>query len=300
MLLPRAAAAMRRHDHMLTLVESGRTLATGLSSGRILVVDDDPAVRHLISDYFGEQGIQTVSATGRSAAAAQLAGEDPSAIILELGQGNGLDLLREIRSSSDVPVIILTGRSGGEVDRVVGLELGADDCLTKPFGIRELYARYRAVLRRRENGRSVRTHDVEQGEYRFDGWRLDRRSRRLTDPQERPVALSKSEYALLLAFLDASERPLSREYLLQATRLHEDVFDRSIDVQVLRLRRKLEADPKVPRVIKTERGVGYAFAIPVEQMSTSIADRALTSTLDRSLSGPSADAKVEPGPTFPI
>src|SRR5258707_9070144 len=105
MLLPRAAAAMRRHDHMLTLVESGRTLATGLSSGRILVVDDDPAVRHLISDYFGEQGIQTVSATGRSAAARQLAGEDPSAIILELGQGNGLDLLREIRSSSDVPVI---------------------------------------------------------------------------------------------------------------------------------------------------------------------------------------------------
>ena len=213
---------------MLTLIESGRTMATGLSSGRILVVDDDPAVRHLISDYFGEHGIQTVSATGRSAAVRQLAGEDPSAIILELGQGNGLDLLREIRSSSDVPVIILTGRSGEEVDRVVGLELGADDCLTKPFGIRELYARYRAVLRRRENGRSVRAHDVKQGEYGFDGWRLDRRSRRLTDPQERPVALSKGEYALLLAFLDATGRPLSREYLLQATRLHEDIFDRSI------------------------------------------------------------------------
>jgi len=129
-------------DHMLTHVESSRTMATGLSSGRILVVDDDPAVRHLISDYFGEHGIQTVSATGRSAAGRQLAGEDPSAIILELGlgQGNGLDLLREIRSSSDVPVIILTGRSGDEVDCVVGLELGADDFLTKPFGIRELYA----------------------------------------------------------------------------------------------------------------------------------------------------------------
>ena len=252
---------------MLTKVESSRIAVTDCSSDHILVVDDDPAVRHLISDYFGEHGIQTVSATGRSAAARQLAGEDPSAIILELrlGQGNGLDLLREIRSSSDVPVIILTGRSGDEVDCVVGLELGADDFLTKPFGIRELYARYRAVLRRRENGRSVRTHDVAQGEYRFDGWRLDRRSRRLTDPQERPVALSKSEYALLLAFLDAPERPLSREYLLQATRLHEDIFDRSIDVQVLRLRRKLEADPKVPRVIKTERGVGYVFAIPVEQ-----------------------------------
>jgi two-component system, OmpR family, response regulator len=250
---------------MLTHVESSRTMATGLSSSRILVVDDDPAVRRLISDYFGKHGIQTVSATGRSAAARQLAGEDPSAIILELGQGNALDLLREIRSSSDVPVIILAGRSGEEVDRVVGLELGADDCLTKPFGIRELYARYRAVLRRRENGRSVRTHDVEQGEYRFDGWRLDRRSRSLTDPRERPVALSKGEYALLLAFLDAPGRPLSREHLLQATRLHEDIFDRSIDVGVLRLRRKLEVDPKVPRVIRTERGVGYVFAIPVEQ-----------------------------------
>jgi two-component system, OmpR family, response regulator len=251
---------------MLTNVESSRTMATGLSSGRILVVDDDPAVQHLISDYFGEHGIQIVSATGRSAVARQLAGEDPSAIILELrlGQGNGLDLLREIRSSSDVPVIILTGRSGEEVDRVVGLELGADDCLTKPFSIRELYARYRAVLRRSEN-QSVRSHDVEQCQYRFDGWRLDRRSRRLTDPQERPVALSKSEYALLLAFLDAPGRPLSREYLLQATRLHEDIFDRSIDVQVFRLRRKLEVDPKAPRVIRTERGVGYVFAISVEQ-----------------------------------
>jgi len=109
----------------------------------------------------------------------------------------------------------------------------------------------------------LRRSDVERGGYKFGGWRLDRRSRRLIDPRERPVTLSKSEYALLVAFLEAPERPLSREYLLQATRLHEDIFDRSIDVQVLRLRRKLEADPKAPRVIKTERGVGYVFAIPV-------------------------------------
>src|SRR5258707_8673491 len=121
----RSAAAMRTPNHMLTKVESSRIAVTDCSSDHILVVDDDPAVRHLISDYFGEHGIQTASATGRSAAARQLAGEDPNAIIPELGQGNGLDLLREIRSSSDVPVIILTGRSGGEVDRVVGLELGA-------------------------------------------------------------------------------------------------------------------------------------------------------------------------------
>src|SRR6266851_4950919 len=263
----RSAAAMRTPDHMLTKVEPSRIVATDCSSGHILVVDDDPAVRHLISDYFGQYGIQTFSAMGRSAVARQLAGGNTSAIILDLhlGQDNGLDLLREIRSSSDVPVIILTGRSRDEVDCVVGLELGADDYLTKPFGIRELYARFRAVLRRRQNGCSLHTCDVERGRYEFAGWRLDRRSRRLFDPQERPVALSKGEYALLLAFLDAPERPLSREYLLQATRLHEDIFDRSIDVQVLRLRRKLEVDPKAPRVIRTERGVGYVFAIPVEQ-----------------------------------
>jgi two-component system, OmpR family, response regulator len=251
---------------MLTKVEPSRIVSTDCSSGHILVVDDDLALRHLISDYFGQHGIQTVSVTGRPAVAHQLAGGDTSAIILELhlGQDNGLDLLREIRSSSDVPVI-LTGRSHDEVDCVVGLELGADDYLAKPFSIRELYARFRAVLRRRESGGSLRTRDVERGGYKFGGWRLDRRTRRLIDPQERPVTLSKSEYALLLAFLHAPERPLSREYLLQATRLHEDIFDRSIDVQVLRLRRKLEADPKAPRVIRTERGVGYVFAIPVEQ-----------------------------------
>ena len=261
----RSATVMRTPDHMLTKVEPSRIVATDCGSSHILVVDDDPAVRHLISDYFGQYGIQTVSATSRSGVARQLAGGDTSAIILDLhlGQDDGFDLLREIRSSSDVPVIILTGRARDEVDCVVGLELGADDYLTKPFGIRELYARFRAVLRRRENGRSLRRSDVERGGYKFGGWRLDRRSRRLVDPRERPVTLSKSEYALLVAFLDAPERPLSREYLLQATRLHEDIFDRSIDVQVLRLRRKLEADPKAPRVIKTERGVGYVFAIPV-------------------------------------
>jgi len=153
-----------------------------------------------------------------------------------------------------------------DIDRVVGLELGADDYLTKPFNLRELLARVRAVLRRFDIGRAAPARDPERGRFRFCGWQLDCKTRRLTDPAGAAVALTKGEYALLLAFLDAPQRPLSRDHLLQATRVHEDVFDRSIDVQILRLRRKLERDPNAPRVIQTERGVGYVFAVPVERV----------------------------------
>src|SRR6202022_486704 len=193
-------------------------------------------------------------------------GAVPSLIILDLrlGQDDGLDLLREIRSHSDVPVIITTGHRPDEIDRIVGLELGADDYIVKPFGLRELLARVRAVLRRQEMGRVAQTRDPERGGYRFGGWQLERRRRRLVDPNGAQVSLSKSEYALLLAFLQAPQRSLTREQLLQATRVHEDIFDRSIDVQVLRLRRRLEADPSAPRMILTERNVGYIFALSVE------------------------------------
>jgi DNA-binding response OmpR family regulator len=192
---------------------------------------------------------------------------NPSLIILNLrfGQENGLELLREIRARSDVPVIT-TGHGCSEVDRVLALELGADDHIIKPFGLRELVARIRAILRRREDVPVASRREAEQGCSRFGGWGLDRRARRLTDPGGTLVALTKSEYTLLTAFLDAPQRPLTREYLLQTTRIHEDVFDRSIDAQVFRLRRKLETDPGAPRVILTERGVGYMFALPVERL----------------------------------
>jgi two-component system, OmpR family, response regulator len=234
--------------------------------GHIVVVDDDLALRRMVVGYLEDHNVPTKSASNRAELNRHFEGNIPSLIILDLrlGHDDGLDLLREIRSHSDVPVIITTGHRPDEIDRIVGLELGADDYIIKPFSLRELLARVRAVLRRQEMGRVARARDPERGGYRFGGWLLERRGRRILDPDANPVALSKGEYALLLAFLEAPQRPLSREHLLQATRIHEDIFDRSIDVQVLRLRRKLEIDPSAPGVIRTERGVGYIFALPVE------------------------------------
>jgi two-component system, OmpR family, response regulator len=235
-------------------------------AGHVVVVDDDASLRQMVVRYLEDHNMPTKPASNRTELNRHFTRTVPSLIILDLrlGQDDGLDLLREIRSHSDVPIIITTGHRPDEIDRIVGLELGADDYIVKPFSLRELLARVRAVLRRQEMGRVARTRDPERGGYRFDGWQLERRGRRLLDRGGTPVSLSKGEYALLLAFLEAPQRPLSREHLLQATRIHEDVFDRSIDVQVLRLRRKLETDPSKPRLIQTERGVGYTFALPVE------------------------------------
>jgi two-component system OmpR family response regulator len=234
--------------------------------GHIIVVDDDTTLRQMVIRFLEEHNIPAKSASNGAELKRHFEGTQPSLIILDLrlGQDDGLDLLREIRSHSDIPIIITTGHRPDEIDRIVGLELGADDYIVKPFSLRELLARVRAVLRRQEIGRTARASDPARGGYRFNGWQLERRGRRLIDPSATPVALSKGEYALLLAFLEAPQRPLTREHLLQATRVHEDIFDRSIDVQVLRLRRKLEVDPSAPRVIQTERGVGYIFALPVD------------------------------------
>jgi len=234
----------------------------------VLVVEDDPALQRMILNYFVENNIRTLVASNGQEMVDHLAGAEVNLVILDLRLGleDGLDLLRKVRLSSEVPVIIITGHRLDEIDRVVGLELGADDYLTKPFNLRELLARVRAILRRFDVGRAAPPRDPGRGRFRFSGWQLDRRSRQLTDPSGAPVALTKGEYAMLLAFLEAPQRPLSREQLLQATRVHDDVFDRSIDVQILRLRRKLERDPSAPRVIQTERGVGYVFAVAVERI----------------------------------
>jgi DNA-binding response OmpR family regulator len=244
-----------------------RDEALDVNMTRILIVDDDPSMQQMMVSYFRQQDVNAVSASGRQEMLRYLAEADPSAIILDLrlNHEDGLDLLREIRSRCDIPVIIATGHRCNDIDRIVGLELGADDYVSKPFNPRELLARVRAILRRQEIGRAAPQRDTERGGFRFGGWQLERRTRRLSDGDGNPVPLTKGEYALLHAFLDAPQRPLSREYLLQATRMHEDIFDRSIDVQVLRLRRKLEPVPTAPRLIRTERGVGYVFASPVER-----------------------------------
>jgi two-component system OmpR family response regulator len=214
-------------------------------------------------------------------AARLFAQREPDLVIFDLqsSREDGLELLRNLRSQSDVPVIIIAGDRHDEIDQIMALELGADDYMINPFSLREVLARIRAVLRPYEVNRDASHRNSPRGCYRFGGWELNLRTRRLTDAAGRPIALTKGEYALLTAFLEASQRPVSREYLLRATRLHEDVYDRSIDVQVLRLRRKLEAKPGVPRVIRTERGVGYVFAIPVERVSSTASDMSLRSPL---------------------
>jgi two-component system, OmpR family, response regulator len=243
-------------------------MVSGESRGpvRILVVVDDLAMRQMVVDYLDNNNMRAISAPGRQQILRQIAESEPNLVLLGLGfcQVDGLDLLREIRSCCDAPVIIIGGHRCNEIDRVVGLELGAVDCVTKPFGLRELLARIRAVLRR-QSERAEPQRQSGSGRYRFPGWELNPRTRRVIDPGGVSVRLTKGEYALLIAFLDAPQRALSREYLLQATRMHEDVFDRSIDVQVLRLRRRLEIDPSTPRVIRTERGIGYVFALLVER-----------------------------------
>jgi two-component system OmpR family response regulator len=246
-------------------MDGAKKIDTDSTSGHILVVDDDPATRRMVTSYFEEHDLQASAVAGRRELRLHLTNRTPSMIILDLrlGQDDGLDLLREIRANSDVPVIITTGHRLDEVERVVGLELGADDYVTKPFGLRELLARVRAVLRRHELGRVARAHEPQRGGYAFAGWRLERSSRRLIGQNSPPLALTKGEYALLVAFLDSPQRTLTREQLLQATRIHEDIFDRSIDVQVLRLRRKLETDPSAPDLIRTERGAGYIFTAQV-------------------------------------
>jgi len=241
----------------------GETASSATARPCVLIIDDDPGVQSMVADFFGRNDFRVRTGVNLADLNRQVASGGVNLVILDirLERENGLDLLRELRAHSDLPVIITTGHRRDEIDRVVGLELGADDYMTKPFSLHELVARARAVLRR---AAASPERAADRFPLRFAGWHLDRKLRQLSDPEGRQVPLTKGEYGLLLAFLDAPQRPLTREHLLQATRVHEDAFDRSIDVQILRLRRKLEPEPSMPRLIRTERGVGYVFTAAVE------------------------------------
>jgi two-component system OmpR family response regulator len=234
-------------------------------SDHILIVDDDPETRGVIGRYLEDNRFPVVNVSSRSSVQRHLATTEPRLLLLNLrlGSDDGLDILREIRSNSDVPIILMMGHRPDEADTIIALELGADAYMVKPVALRKLLALVRAILRRQEMARLGRAREAERGGYIFEGWRLQRRSRQLFDPCGVPVPITKGQYALLVAFLDAPQRPLTREYLLQATRVHEDIFDRSVDVQITRLRRKLEPDALSPKMILAERGVGYVLACDV-------------------------------------
>lgn len=252
-----------------------------MSMLHILLVDDDREIRTLLSRYLAGQGYRTTTAADGREMREALAGGAIDLIVLDLmlpGE-DGLALCRWVRAQSDVPVIMLTAR-GEEIDRIVGLEMGADDYLAKPFNPRELVARIKAVLRRTgrvsgggegeisgillgaESRRGAA--DAQPEVVTFAGWALDIAARKLTAPDGTLVPLSAGEFGLLAAFVSHPQRVLSRDRLLDLARGREaQPFDRSIDVQVSRLRRKIEEDPSDPQLITTVRGGGYMFASPV-------------------------------------
>ena len=236
----------------------------------ILAIDDDPAIRKLVADYLGGNDLR-VTAVATGAEMAQVLVQhaiDLVVIDLRLAGEDGMELARKLREERATPIIIVTGKHD-EADRIMGLELGADDYVMKPFSPRELLARIRAVLRRYQTAREVLPAQGEKRRaYRFAGWELNLGSRRLTSPEGRRVDLSNGELNLLQALCAAPQRVLTREQLLDLSRLNgAEVYDRSIDVQILRLRRKIEPNPAQPQYIRTERGAGYVFSVPVQALS---------------------------------
>ena len=243
-----------------------RDTMNDLVAPHILAVDDDATTRQLIYDYLTENGLRVSTAASGKEMAAILEEQAIDLIVLDLRMPgeDGMQIARKLREESSIPIIILTGRLD-EADRVMGLELGADDYLTKPFSPRELLARVRTVLRRTKAAQPPVGKDDQRRALRFGGWELNLRTRRLTSPEGKRVELTKGEFSLLTALLGAPQRVLSRDQLLEMSRLYDDeVYDRSIDVQILRLRRKIEANPSEPQFITTERGTGYIFSVPVE------------------------------------
>ena len=234
----------------------------------ILVIDDDPDVRDLVVEYLGRNDMRVSAGSSGREMFARFDKEAIDLVLLDLklpGE-DGMQLARALRERATVPIVLLTGRNE-EADRVMGLELGADDYVTKPFSPRELLARVRAVLRRYQVQATLPERDSARRACRFSGWELNLRTRRLLSPAGASVDLSNGEFSLLSALCRAPQRVLTRDQLLSMSRLHEaEVYDRTIDVQIRRLRLKIEVDPAHPALIVTERGAGYRLASDVETL----------------------------------
>lgn len=238
-------------------------------SVRVLAVDDDPDVRELLGDYLSEQGYQVLSADSAAAARELLAGERPEVVLLDVGLPgeDGLSLARYIREHFDIGIIMVSG-AGDTVDRIVGLEVGADDYLAKPFDPRELKARLKCVLRRYQRTGQPELPDAgaatpETRRVGAGSCVLDLDSRQLFDAQGNEIPLTRMEFELLEVLVQRPRRPLTRDQLLNLTQNRDwDPFDRSIDIRIARLRRKIETDPERPQCIRTVRGVGYMFVPP--------------------------------------
>ncbi len=264
-LRPLAVDPQRPIDRM---TEPSKQAASSLAP-HVLALDDDPSVRQLVRDYLVENELRVTAVASGAEFMAVMGSETIDLVVLDLRlQGeDGMQIARRLRETSTVPILMLTGRVD-EADRVMGLELGADDYLTQPFSPRELLARIRALLRRARAQATVADAIARVRAYRFGGWELNIGLRRLKSAQGRIVELTNGEFSLLAAFVSAPQRVLSRDQLLDLSRLHNaEVYDRSIDVQILRLRRKIEVDPAQPQFIKTERGAGYFFDATVDVVS---------------------------------
>ena len=237
-----------------------------MKQDHLLVVDDDAELRNLLRDYLGQAGYRvTAVADGRQMRQAMdTAPFDLVILDIMLPGEDGLSLCRRLRAGSRIPIPMLTAR-GDEVDRIVGLEMGADDYLSKPFNPRELLARVKSILRRAGSlPENLADEDVRL--FHFADWTLDTRTRQLKSPMGVVVDLSGAEYKLLRMLLDHPNRVLSRDQMLEFTQGREaNVFDRAVDVQIGRLRRKLGDDPREPRLIKTVRNEGYVLSVAVER-----------------------------------
>jgi two-component system OmpR family response regulator len=235
------------------------------TSAHILVVDDEPEITGLLRRYLSTQGFEVSTAGSGTEMRRILAEARIDLLLLDLGLPgeDGLALMRSLRERSSVPVIVVTGR-GEPVDRILGLEIGADDYVTKPFDVRELAARVRSVLRRTNERPATSRPGPGIDIVHFAGWTLHLDARRLESPQGRTVALTTGEFELLAALVKSPGQVHSRDELLAATRNREaGPFDRTIDVQIGRLRRKIETDPQHPELIKSVRGAGYVFTAKV-------------------------------------